>query len=191
MYDIDQIKKLLRQRLSEKRYTHCLNVAQECIELAKKYGADEEKAYFDICKEIPADELRQQAIDSDLGMTVAEKKTKALWHAVAGAGYVRDELKINDTDIINAVRFHTVARAGMSKLEEVVYIGDLISADRNYKDVKRIRKLAYQDLDIVMLEALVFSIGSVIEKKGLIPDYTLQAYNQYVYINGIQNEERK
>ncbi len=196
MYDIEQTKMLLKQRLSEKRYTHCINVANECIELAKKYGADEEKAYFaglvhDICKEIPSDELRQKAIESNLAMTMAETRTKALWHAVAGAGYVRDELKVNDIDIINAVRFHTVGRAGMSRLEEIVYIGDLISADRNYKDVKRIRKLAYQDLDSVMLEALVFSIESVIEKKGFIPEYTLQAYNQYVYINGKHNQERK
>lgn len=192
LYDIESIKEFLKKRLSEKRFEHSLNVADECQKLAEHYGEDADKAYFaglvhDVCKEVPPDELRQQAIDSNLSMTKAELETKALWHAVAGAGFVRDKMNISDNDIINAVRFHTIARAGMSRLEEIVYIGDLISADRNYKDVKRLRKLAYQDIDKTMFEALVFAIESVLEKKGMIPDYTMNAYNQYVYINNKHN----
>ena len=79
----------------------------------------------------------------------------------------------------------------MTLLEQIVYIGDLISADRNYKDVKKFRKLAYQDMDKVMLEALIFSIESVTGKRGLIPDYTLQAYNQYVNSEMKRMQERK
>lgn len=188
MYDVESIKKLLRERLSEKRFTHSVNVAAECRSLAEKYGEDPEKAYFaglihDICKEIPVEQMKADAHNSGMALSFAEKNTKALWHAVAGAVYARDVLEIKDTDIINAVRFHTIARAGMSRLEEIVYIGDLISADRTYKDVRKFRKLAYQDLNEAMMEALIFSIESVTEKKGLIPDYTVQAYNQYVYLN--------
>jgi len=196
LYSVDNVKEILRTRLSEKRYIHSLNVADECRHLAQIYDSDEEKAYFaglvhDICKELPVDQLKQKAVDSNLAISKAELETKALWHAIAGAGFVKNDMKINDIDIINAVRFHTVARAGMTKLEEIVYIGDLISADRTYKDVKRFRKLAYQELDKTMLEAVVFSIQSVIEKRGLIPEYTIQAYNQYLYVESKHNQERK
>ena len=98
---------------------------------------------------------------------------------------------IEDKDIINAVRFHTIGRAGMTRLEEIVYIGDLISADRSYNGVKKFRKLAYQDMDRVMLEALIFSIVSVTEKKGLIPEYTLEAYNQYALTESRRAQEGK
>ena len=196
MFDVENIKDFLRNRLSEKRFTHSVNVADECRKLARTYGEDEDRAYFaglvhDVCKELPAPELKQMAIDSDLSMTVAETETKALWHAVAGAGFVRDSLMVGDEDIINAVRFHTIGRANMSRLEEIVYIGDLISADRSYKDVKKFRKLAYQDMDRVMLEALIFSIESVTDKKGMIPEYTLEAYNQYAARETRRVQERK
>ena len=79
----------------------------------------------------------------------------------------------------------------MSRLEEIVYIGDLISADRSYKDGKKFRKLAYQDMDRVMLEALIFSIESVTDKKGMIPEYTLEAYNQYAARETRRVQERK
>lgn len=196
LFDVENIIDFLRNRLSEKRFNHSLNVAAECRKLAEYYGEDPEKAYFaglvhDICKEIPADEMKQMAAESGLGVSSAELQTKALWHAVAGAAFVRDSLMIEDKDIINAVRFHTIGRAGMTRFEEIVYIGDLISADRSYNGVKKFRKLAYQDMDRVMLEALIFSIVSVTEKKGLIPEYTLEAYNQYALRESRRAQEGK
>ena len=196
LFDVENITDFLKNRLSEKRFNHSLNVAAECRKLAEHYGEDPEKAYFaglvhDICKELPADEMKKMAAESGLGVTSAELQTKALWHAVAGAAFVRDSLMIEDKDIINAVRFHTIGRAGMSRLEEIVYIGDLISADRTYNGVKKFRKLAYQDMDMVMLDALIFSIVSVTEKKGLIPEYTLEAYNQYALTESKRAQEGK
>lgn len=49
-----------------------------------------------------------------------------------------ENLGIKDIDILNAVRYHTAGRADMSMLEKIVYLGDLTSADRSYKDVENI-----------------------------------------------------
>ena len=38
----------------------------------------------------------------------------------------------------------------MSKLEEIIYMADLISDDRDYKDVDKMRKLAYSDFERAM-----------------------------------------
>ncbi|MBO5103690.1 MAG: nicotinate-nucleotide adenylyltransferase, partial [Ruminococcus sp.] len=86
---------------------------------------------------------------------------------------------IEDIDILNSVRFHTVGRAGMTRLEEIVYLGDLVSADRDYKDVDRMRKIAYTSLDRAMLEAFAFSVRSVVKKGGLVPICTAEGYNFY------------
>ena len=71
----------IKPLLSEKRFEHSLNVAQEAVKLAKKYGADPEKAeaagiLHDILKDTPAD--KQLKIISDFGIimndvTVLEK----------------------------------------------------------------------------------------------------------------------
>lgn len=42
-----------------------------------------------------------------------------------------------------------------------------------------------------MLEALIFSIESVTDKKGMIPEYTLEAYNQYAARETRRVQERK
>ncbi len=184
MYNADEKKKFLKNRLSQKRYTHSLNVAEECRKLAVKYGEDPDKAYYagllhDICKEISADEQKQLIIESGFSVCREELETHSLWHAIAGAYFIKKEFGIEDIDIINAVRFHTAGRAGMTRLEEIVYLGDLISADRDYKDVDKMRKLSYSDLNKAMFEAFAFAIKSVVKKDGLLPLCTVEGYNFY------------
>lgn len=183
-YDIDAKKKYLKENLSAKRYQHSLNVAAECRKLAEKYGEDKEKAYFagllhDVCKELASEEQQRLIAESGFAVCREELETRSLWHAVAGAYFVKSAFGIEDIDIINSIRFHTVGRAGMSRLEEIVYLGDLVSADRSYKDVDKMRKLVYNDLDTAMLEGFIFSIKSVIKKGGLVPVCTVEGYNFY------------
>ena len=77
----------------------------------------------------------------------------------------------------------------MTRLEEIVYIGDLISADRDYKDVDRMRKISYTDINSAMLEAFSYSIKSVVKKGGLIPICTAEGYNFYTRL--YKNEKNK
>lgn len=187
MYNLDEKKKYLKNNLSQKRYNHSLNVAEECKKLALKYGEDPDKAYFagllhDVCKEIPAEEQKKMVLNCGFYVCREEIETRSLHHAVAGAFFLKSYFGIEDIDIINAVRFHTVGRAGMSRLEEIVYLGDLISADRDYKDVDRLRKLAYSDLNDALRESFAFSVKSVAKKGGLLPACTVEGYNFYTRI---------
>lgn len=184
---IDGYKEVLKGLMSKKRYTHSVNVATMARELAVRYGEDEQRALtagilHDICKEIPADRQKELVESAPFKVSRSEILSRPLWHAIAGACYVQSELNIKDTDIVNSIRFHTVARAGMTRLEEIIYLADLVSIDREYKDVKRMRKLALTNIDEAMLEALRYSISEVMGKNGFIPESTFEAYNQYIYV---------
>ena len=184
LYNPDEKKKYLKNCLSAKRFTHSMNVAAECRKLAEKYGEDPDKAYFagllhDICKEMPDDVQKELVMSSGYTVCREELETRSLWHGIAGAYFIKKEFGVEDIDILNSIRFHTVGRAGMSRLEEIVYMGDLISAERDYKDVDKMRKLAYADLNAAMREAFAFSMKSVIKKGGVIPICTAEGYNFY------------
>ena len=178
-------KNYLREHLSKKRYTHSLNVAASAVELAKKYGGDTDKAYtagllHDIAKELPADEQLELVMSSTLDVSEIETKAPPLFHAIAGAELIQTLFDIRDDEIITAIRRHTVAAGGMSKLDVIIYLADLISADRDYKDVNRMRKLADKSLERAMCEALRFSISDSVSKGNTIPAATLDAYNEYI-----------
>ena len=80
--------------------------------------------------------------------------------------------------MLNAIRYHTTGRAGMSKLEKVVYLADLTSADRDFSDVKKVRKLSEQDLDEAIFYSLQYLLGDLVEKGMPLQPDSLACYNE-------------
>lgn len=187
MYQVEVIKKILSERLTDDRYTHSLNVADKASELAVKFGVDCEKAYFaglihDICKNEDKETMEKMASDCRFTSEHCEMAVPALHHAVAGAWYCENKLGIKDEDILRAVRYHTVARAGMSPLEMIVYLADLTSAERDYPDVENMRRVCGISLELGMVEALRFTLRNVSERKSYMPETSVQAYNYFLEI---------
>ena len=131
---IGKYKAYLKDNLSKKRYNHSINVAGAALELARKYGADEDKSYIagllhDCAKELDVSKQLEIALTSPLDVSEIEKKATPLYHAIAGSELVKTEFGITDKEIIHAIRYHTVACGNMPKISQIVYLADLISDD--------------------------------------------------------------
>lgn len=185
MKDLETYKSIIRPFLGEKRFYHSVCVSEAAVELAKKYGANEEKAavagiLHDIMKDTPSDEQLKMMTRYDIILSDVERRTPKLWHAILGEAYLEQELKISDHDILDAVRYHTTARANMSLLEKVLFIADFISTDRDYTGVENMRRAAKVSLEEAMVEGLTFNIKDLASGyKPIHPD-TISAYNQVV-----------
>lgn len=181
--ELNHYKKILKGKLNDKRYEHSLCVADEAKRLALKYGGDSEKCFkagllHDITKNISdSDHLK---IFETFGIILSriERDAQKLWHAMSGAAYLKYVLGETDDEIIDAVRFHTTAKADMSLTAKILYLADFTSRDRDYPDVDEIRRLVDISLDSAFVYALQYSICDLVEcKKPVHPD-TLEAYNQ-------------
>ena len=170
--DYGEFKEILKKRLNEKRYYHSLCVADEAKRLAEKYGGDTEKAYL-------AGLLK---IFADFGIipNEIERGAEKLWHAMSGAAYAEHILGIKDPEIIDAIRYHTTAKAGMSLLAKILYLADFTSADRDYDDVEVIRKYVNESLQKAFVYALQYSIKDLVEQARAVHLDTVAAYNQAV-----------
>ncbi len=185
---------LLRGRLKEKRFLHSLNVAASAVELAKRFGANEDKAYIagllhDITKN-ETDENQLQIMESGgIILTETQKNNPKLWHAMSGSVYLKQTLGITDEEILGAVRWHTTGKAGMTLLEKVVFIADYISAERDYPDVDVMRHLAETSLDAAALYALKFSMRNLSEKEKPICEDSVAYYNELIIRKGKDRSE--
>lgn len=182
---IDEYKSYIKSNLSEKRCHHSLCVAKEAVLLARKFGCDENKALVcgllhDVCKELPYDEQLKLAQRSGYEISDAEMSGPKTYHGIAAVTLLKEKFGILDPDMLNAVRYHTVARGSMSLLEKIVYMADLISEERTYPDVERVRNVTRSDIDLGMYEAMSYSIQNSLNMKRMIPHSTLDAYNEYV-----------
>ncbi len=180
---MEQYRELLEGLLTPKRYHHSVEVCKEAERLARKYGADVEKAQIagilhDVMKDTAPEKQLKIMREYGVELTPLEMQARKLWHAMAGAAYIRHRLNITDEDILNAVRYHTTARAGMSLLEKVLYIADYTSAERDYPGVEEMRNAADESLEKAMHDALIFSITDLVERELAVHPDTLDAYNE-------------
>lgn len=184
LVDLDELTVWLRSKLSRERFTHTLNVASEALRLAENYGENGDVAYLagllhDCCKEIPHDEMLNIIENSDIIINQPFKDSPKIWHGFAAAEFIKKEFSIYNTEIIEAVRYHTTGRGEMSRIEEIIYLADLVSADRVYSGVEALRAKAYRSIDEAMLEALQFSLSSLVKSAAPILPETLAAYERY------------
>lgn len=178
------LRQLLRQKLDDYRYIHSLGVADSAGDLAKIYGADEEKAYFagllhDIAKNMPKEEQLALMEKGGIKLTEEEKNNPALWHAMAGECYLRCEMGITDIEILGSVRYHTTGKKGMTLLEKIIYIADYISAERNYPDVDVMRDLSMNhSLEKASLYSLIYTFNKQTKLQGIIHPDSVEYYNE-------------
>lgn len=182
---LDVYNEILRKKLTEQRYNHSVNVSKKAVYLAKKYGADVKKAEIagllhDITKNTDEQEQLQVISEAGLALSDLEFANKKLWHAVSGAAYLKVKLNIDDEDILNAVKFHTTGRAGMSLLEKVVFVADMTSADRTSEESSKVKAIAEENLDKAVCLTAVSCIEYLTEKFAIIAPNTLAAYNDTV-----------
>ena len=172
---------LLKTRLTKKRYFHSLSVAKEAVRLAEKYGYDTEKSFYAglmhaVCKDMDPKEQLQLFNQFDIMLDNIEKNAPKLWHAILGATYLERALGISDKEILNAIRYHTTARANMGLLEKLIYLADFTSEDRDYNGVDSMRKYVDVSLEKAMLEALEFSVEDLKAKGCPVHKDTMDAY---------------
>jgi len=143
----------VKQHLPAGRFLHTLGVADTAQSLAKKYGADTERVKIaallhDIAKPLTVDEILCVCRDGGDPVTDEELSSEKVLHARAGAILARDEFHITDREILDAIRYHTTGRPGMSLIEKIIFIADFIEPGRSKApNLDRIRKEAGIDLN--------------------------------------------
>ena len=154
-----EAKELVRSRLSDKRYEHTLNVKKMAVKLAKRYGADKDKAALaallhDSAKEISKDEMRALMREYPQYAEGGEERPAPVWHGVCAAILARTQWGVTDEAVLSAIACHTAGKPGMSKLDKIIYLADMTSKERDWPGVNKLRKLELKDLDAAMLAAL-------------------------------------
>ncbi|MFZ7986962.1 MULTISPECIES: bis(5'-nucleosyl)-tetraphosphatase (symmetrical) YqeK [Fusobacterium] len=152
-YNFNELKEIVKSKMSLKRFTHTLGVVEMSEKLAKIYNANIQKCkvaalLHDICKEMNMEYIKNICKNNFINeLSEEDLENNEILHGFAGAYYVKNELGINDKEILNAIKYHTVGAKDMTLLEKIVYIADAIEYGRNYPSVVEIREETFKNLD--------------------------------------------
>ncbi|WP_432664247.1 bis(5'-nucleosyl)-tetraphosphatase (symmetrical) YqeK [Wukongibacter baidiensis] len=185
MYDLEYIKSVLKNKLPHRRYKHSLGVCESATWLARKHDACQSKAevaglLHDYAKYLDGYEARKYIKEFHIQIDEVIDLNIDLAHGLIAAELIKSEFKIEDEEILNAVRYHTTGRRGMTSLEKIIYLADYIEPNRRFPGVDEIRNIAKYDLNRAVLMALDNSIKHVISKGLLIHHNSIFARNALI-----------
>ncbi|NLY81225.1 MAG: HD domain-containing protein [Clostridiales bacterium] len=183
------IDKFLENNLEPERLVHTEGVIKMAVKLAEIYGEDVDKAklagkYHDMAKCFDDSELDGYVRRYNLPIKYIGKPN--ISHAKVSAEMIKDKYKETDEEILNAVSYHTTGRAGMSLLEEIIYVADAIEVNRDYEGVESIREMAFKDLHKASLMIIESTIDRVTRAGRYLDDDTVAAKK---YIEDMIKEE--
>ena len=191
---LNEIKKRLRDTLSDKRYIHSLGVADEARRLAQDYGCDADKAYLagllhDCAKGIPTDKQLEKCDEMNVKLDKWTRMCPPVIHGFLGAEIAKSEYGIDDNEILGAIRRHTVGGENMTLLEKIIYIADMTEENRDFDGVSELRNAVNKDLDGAIELSIRQQIKLCMSRRSIIHPDIICLWNDI--LTGTQNKERR
>ncbi len=158
------------------RWQHSVRVAVMCAQNAARAHLSESDAVtmaalHDVTKNLPKDSPYLKDFVPPQGVP------SPVMHQYSGAFVANKFFGLNDENLLNAIRYHTSGRAGMSEAEMLLYLCDMLEEGRTFRGVGKLRKIfAESPLPAAMFAALGHQIKYLNKSGGDIYPLTKQAY---------------
>ena len=197
---LDSIRNVVKEFEDEKRFLHTLGVEEEAQSLGEIFMPDK------------IDKLRLAAILHDITKCFSNEKhlalceehnieldmkhfTSKLFHSKTGSEYAKKLLgsELVDSEVYNAILYHTTGRENMKLFEQIIYLADYIEPNRTFEDCVTLRKYFYESiknateddekiniLNKTMLLSFDMTIKNLIEEGKKIDLETIKARNYFI-----------
>ncbi len=178
--------KAARDYAESKLTARLLDHTRGCVETARKlaarFGVDADKAaaasyLHDIAKTFSHKE--QAAMARRMGMSEADIDAHPLpvLHGFLAAHIAKQELGIDDPDILQAIECHSTGCAGMSDLAKVVFVADYIELTRSFPGAEELRSHGHVTLDQLTLAVLRRKLKHLLDGAMVIDPRAFECLN--------------
>lgn len=181
--------------LSEFRFNHTLGVERMAARLSGIYCPEKETLLraaallHDVTKEYSFEE--QLVVFGKYGVQPSEEQLAAMptIHAFTAAMIIPDAYpRFAERELLDAVRYHSTGRAGMTLADKIIYLSDYIEDTRRFEDCIALREEFFsaepekmdevervRHLNRVLLHAIEITVADLKEKGRAIDSLTLEA----------------
>ena len=184
LYGNDLVTRL-KSTLTPSRYEHTLNVASLAESLARRWGANPDKARLagllhDAGRRFSPHQLARFARGRRLNvpnMNEIIALDPMLLHAYASEHLARTEFGVADKEVLSAIRRHTLGDRKLSLLDKILYVADATSIDRTHASAAQTRALAYTDLDSALKNTVAEKLIHATSRHAWLHPLTIHLWN--------------
>ncbi len=175
MYRLEDMEGALKEMVSPYRFRHSIGVRETAARIAVQSGISIDQAKIaGLLHDCGKQDICQDTSDQSFDCSVDD----ALTHAERGAQIAKLRFGVDDVEILDAIRHHTVGGAGLSTLAKIIYLADLIEPNRNFPGVDQLRAAVTLSLDQGLLLAADQTITHLIRKGKPIHTAVIEMRNE-------------
>ena len=140
---------LLNERLPEKTIRHSISVAETLMSITDELELSHVSAataglLHDLAKGWDNDRMLFEASRRNIKPTRTQKIKPKLLHGPLAADICRRELALSDTEVLEAIHWHTTGYPGFCRLGIALYYADFAEPLREYPEAPRARLMFQQ-----------------------------------------------
>ncbi|HVN66730.1 MAG TPA: bis(5'-nucleosyl)-tetraphosphatase (symmetrical) YqeK, partial [Candidatus Sulfotelmatobacter sp.] len=166
-------------------FRHSLRVEKIALALAKKHGGSTSLVIpaallHDCGRRFDRRGLLRQAKKLGLPIDPVSRFEPKLLHAAIGAVLARREFGVRSAAVLRAIGSHTVGAPNMGRLEKIIFLADHIEEGRRFAGVKKVRRLAFRNMDAAIIASLTGTIAHLLAKKFPVFAGTVEVRNSLI-----------
>lgn len=182
MESLDKIREHLKTVQNNKRYIHSLGVEKVAAELGNTFGLNDMRIrtaalLHDIGKNMNYEEQIDFARVNGISLVPDDLLAKGVIHSILGSHIARRDFHIDDNEILDAIRYHTTGRAGMTLFQKVVFAADYLDPGRGFRNERDLDALVRKDFEAGLLEIIKDKIAFVVRKGEHLHPLSVEFYN--------------
>lgn len=195
--DIQRLREIVRDYLTEPRYIHTLAVEREAEKIGKIYLPEKlselrcSALLHDITKKCDLEKQLQYCEEFDIIVDNYDILSPNTFHSMTAAGLAaRDFPDFVTPDVLSGVRWHTTGHDNMTDFEAIVYLADYIEDTRTASECVELREYFYGGLNegknkrehfvSTMIMSFDTTIRCLIDEKAPIAPDTVTARSFYI-----------
>jgi predicted HD superfamily hydrolase involved in NAD metabolism len=205
---INALRENISKEMSPFRLEHTLGVEKMAVRLGELFCPEEisrlrvAALLHDVTKELSIDEHAEIYRAHSLEPSPEELSAPATLHAVTASLIIPESYAdFADSEVVSAVRYHTVGRENMTLLEKLIYLADYIDETRRYADCVELRNMFFSaepekmnmdersaHLNRVILRSFDMTVADILKNGRVLSTDTVKARNSIIF--ELKNERK-
>ena len=166
---------------------HIERTRQVGHKLANRHGINTEKvdlacAVHDLARSLKSDDFLQAVKGSDLQPHPVELQVPMLLHGSIAALWLKRENDYDDSEVLEAITYHTTGRKDMGPVAKIVFLADKLDPWKveRCSELEEVMLLAQQDLDQALLTYLNITLKRLIQRGDLVHPESIELRNHLI-----------
>lgn len=161
----------LKNSITDELFEHCVGTVLYAMKFVSKLNLNYDEVFLAALLHDCAKQTSQKNKYKEIPSKIV--------HQFAGADMAYEIFGIENEDILDAIRYHTTGKKGMSNLGKLIYCADMVEQNREFEGVEQLREALEKDFCKGFVKCIDSSIQSLKKRDRDIYYLTKECWEYY------------